>query len=203
MDGAYSFSNLYWLNEMLMTKYKYKSKHIASNRSWIKTVECENKSVFYALLARWNKIDPKIGFMSKCLTTDCFALYFSHQFKGQPMFNLPASTYTLSIHENGELSIYNENDRLVYTKLSNGIEIWYEYDENNNLIHHKNSKGYECWREYNEHGKMIHYNDSDGDEEWFNAYGDKITEEEFDRIHAPCAGKVIEVEGKKYRLTAV
>jgi YD repeat-containing protein len=119
------------------------------------------------------------------------------------MFNLPASTYKLSIHENGELSIYNENDYLVYYNYPSGLEIWREYDEHGNLIHTKYSNGVEVWYEYDKHANCIHSKYSDGYEYWYNADGEYITKEEFDRIHAPCAGKVIEVEGKKYRLTAV
>jgi hypothetical protein len=140
------------------------------------------------------------------------------------MFNLPAGTYKLSIHENGTLSAYNENDYLVYYKNSNGVEtwreydehdncihakdsdgfeIWKEYDDNGNCIHSKNSEGLEAWREYDSNGNQIYYKDFYGYEYWYNSKGKNITKEEFDRIYAPCAGKVIEVEGKKYRLTAL
>ncbi len=119
------------------------------------------------------------------------------------MFNLPVGTYKLSIKEDGVICTHISNDYLVYSKYHNGFETWREYDENGNCIHVKYSDGLEIWYEYDEHGNMIHSKKSNGNEYWFNANGNEITKEEFNLLHAPCAGKVIEVEGKKYRLTAV
>ena len=64
------------------------------------------------------------------------------------MFNLPAGTYKLSVCKNGSFAIYNENGKLIHSKYSNGLELWYEYDTNGNQIHHKNSRGFEIWKEY-------------------------------------------------------
>ena len=41
--------------------------------------------------------------------------------------------------------LYDDNDNLIYSKNSNGLESCYEYDANNNLIHYKDSAGYESW----------------------------------------------------------
>lgn len=45
--------------QVIPTSYKYKAKHIPSNRSWIREKGFENRSLFLAELARWNRMDPK------------------------------------------------------------------------------------------------------------------------------------------------
>lgn len=50
----------WWKNPpVIPTKYKYRAKHIPTNRSWIREIECAHRGIFLAELARWNRMDPK------------------------------------------------------------------------------------------------------------------------------------------------
>jgi hypothetical protein len=64
-----------------------------------------------------------------------------------------------------------------------------EYDENGKETYYETSKGYWERFEYDENGKETYCENSDGDKE-----GTK---------RGSCDGKVIEVDGVKYKLTAV
>ena len=79
----------------------------------------------------------------------------------------------------------------------------YEYDSNGNEIHFKNSNGYEWWYDYDSNGKLIHYKNSNGYETWYDSNGNKITKKQFDKLNSSCAGKVVEIAGKKYQLKLV
>ena len=60
--------------------------------------------------------------------------------------------------------------------------------------------------EYDEKGKCIHFKDSNGYEVWYNSNGIKITKEEFEankHNKQSCAGKVITIDGKQYKLIPV
>ena len=85
------------------------------------------------------------------------------------------------------IKIKDENGNRTYIENSDGS--WYrnEYDENGKETYYETSKGYWERFEYDENGKETYYEDSDGDKE-----GTK---------RGSCAGKVIEVDGKKYKLT--
>jgi len=81
---------------------------------------------------------------------------------------------------------YN-NDHIVYYKDSDGFEEWCEHDSNGKPIHWRNSRGHEQWYDHDEHGNLIHYKNSDGLDVWYDVWydsnGNKITKEEYDRIH--------------------
>jgi YD repeat-containing protein len=62
---------------------------------------------------------------------------------------------------------YDTNGKLIYSRDSDGYEVWREYDANGKVIHYRNSFGYEVWREYDDNGKLIHYRNSFGYEEWY------------------------------------
>jgi hypothetical protein len=64
------------------------------------------------------------------------------------------------------------------------------YDSNNNLIYYEDSSGLWCKREFDSNGNKIYYEDSNG----------YIID---NRPKSSCNGKVIEIEGKKYKLTEV
>ena len=64
------------------------------------------------------------------------------------------------------------------------------YDSNNNLIYYEDSSGLWCKREFDSNGNKIYYEDSDG----------YIID---NRPKGSCNGKVIEIEGKKYKLTEI
>ena len=82
---------------------------------------------------------------------------------------------------------YDENGNQTYYEYSNGY--WYrlKYDENGNETYYENSNDFWSRREYDENGNRTYYENSDGLKE-----GTK---------RSSCDGKVIEVDGKKYKLT--
>ena len=64
------------------------------------------------------------------------------------------------------------------------------YDSNGNLIYSEYSTGYWGKREFDSNGKLIYYVNSSG--------------EIIDKRPKPsCDGKVVEIDGKKYKLTEV
>ena len=107
---------------------------------------------------------------------------------------------------NGDLRIRDKNGNLIYYEASSGF--WYkkeydskgneicfrangvwvkrEYDSYGNQIYHENSDGF--WRksEFDSKGNLIYYEDSDG----------KV----IDNRPKPCQGKVVEIDGIKYKL---
>ena len=83
---------------------------------------------------------------------------------------------------------YDTNGNLTYCEDSEGFWWKYEYDTNGNKTYYENSNGF--WRKY-EHdanGNETYYEDSEGEKR-----GTPTSQS--------CAGKVIEVDGKKYKLT--
>jgi uncharacterized protein YqkB len=109
----------------------------------------------------------------------------------------------------GDLSLYNSNGKEIYYEDSteywfkrefdsNGNRIYYEtsdgfwskydYDSNNNHIYLENSTEYWFKREFDSNGKVIYYEDRNG------AIIDK-------RPKGSCNGKVVEIDGKKYKLS--
>ena len=82
---------------------------------------------------------------------------------------------------------YNEDGNLTYCERSNGFWYRYEYDENGNQTYCENSEGYWYRREYDKDGNETYCERSNGTKR-----GTK---------RGSCDGKVIEVDGKKYKLT--
>jgi hypothetical protein len=66
----------------------------------------------------------------------------------------------------------------------------YLYDSNGNLIYYENSNGYWFKHEYDSNGNEIYFEDSNG----------YIID---NRPKSSCNGKVVEIEGKKYKLTEI
>jgi hypothetical protein len=64
------------------------------------------------------------------------------------------------------------------------------YDSNGNLIYYEDSYGYWFKQEYDVNGKVIYFEDSNG----------YIID---NRPKSSCNGKVVEIDGKKYKLTEV
>jgi YD repeat-containing protein len=83
---------------------------------------------------------------------------------------------------------YNANGELTYYKNSNGIWRKYGYDANGNETYYEDSKGYWSKTEYDANGNWTHYENSNGDIE-----GTPRSQS--------CNGKVIEIDGKRYKLT--
>ena len=104
---------------------------------------------------------------------------------------------------NRNLREYDSHGKVIHSKHSNGFKSWREYDSHGDLTHYKHSNGDERWYEYDSHGKLIHFKSSNGDEIWYDSNGTEITKKQFDKLNQSCDGKIIEVDGKKYRLTLV
>jgi hypothetical protein len=85
------------------------------------------------------------------------------------------------------IEIRNERGNLTYCEDSDDYWERREYDENGKETYYETSKGYWERFEYDENGKETYCENSDGDKE-----GTK---------RGSCDGKVIEVDGKKYKLT--
>jgi len=64
------------------------------------------------------------------------------------------------------------------------------YDSNSNQIYFETSDGYWVKQEYDSNGKEIYYENSNG----------KIID---NRPKPSCKGKVVEIDGKKYKLTEI
>ena len=62
-------------------------------------------------------------------------------------------------------------------------------DKNGKVIYYENSDRYWCKSEYDSNGNQIYYEDSNGEIE--------------DNRPKGCEGKVVEIDGKKYKLTEI
>ena len=84
-------------------------------------------------------------------------------------------------------TIRDKNGNQIYFENSNGY--WYkrERDSNGNKIYYENSTGYWEKSEYDSNGNLIYWENSNG--------------EIRDNRPKGCEGKVVEIDGKKYRLT--
>ena len=87
------------------------------------------------------------------------------------------------------IDIEDSHGNKTYFEDSDGF--WYrcEYDKNDNETYCENSDGYWLRYEYDKNGNETYFEDSDGHEKGIK--------------RSDCDGKVIEVDGKKYKLTAV
>jgi len=86
--------------------------------------------------------------------------------------------------------LYDKDGKVRYCRNEFGLEYWTEYDKDGNETYYRNSDGYEFWKEYDENGNQTHYRDSTG-YEWGTPRS------------RSCEGKIVEIEGKKYRLKEV
>jgi hypothetical protein len=86
---------------------------------------------------------------------------------------------------------YDSNGYIIYYENSNNYWAkWeYDYDSNGNEIYYENSNNYWAKWEYDSKGNEIYSESSNG----------KIT----DNRPKPCENKVVEIDGIKYKLTAV
>jgi hypothetical protein len=106
------------------------------------------------------------------------------------------------------IKITNENGNQTYYEDSDGYWYRYEYNEDGNKTYYENSDSFWYRYEHDKDGKKTYFEDShgswaryeydkDGNETYYeDSYGYK---EGTKRIS--CDGKVIEVDGKKYKLT--
>jgi len=112
----------------------------------------------------------------------------------------------------GSLSLYNNNGNRIYIEWSDGTWCKREYDSNGNEIYFEDSKGYWTKHQYDSNCKCIYYENSN--DYWvkqeFDANGNRIYYENsmgtiIDKRpkKETCNGKVVEIDGKKYKLTEV
>ena len=105
------------------------------------------------------------------------------------------------------IDIKNADGNPTYSENSNGLWWRYEYDEKGKETYFEESDGYWCRCEYDKKGNKTYSEtstgiwlrreyDKDGKKTYFeNSYGDKRGTK-----RSSCSGKVIEVDGKKYKL---
>ncbi len=84
-------------------------------------------------------------------------------------------------------NIKDKNGNLIYFENSNGYWYKYERDENGNVIYYENSEGRWSKYERDENGREIYFEDSNG-----------VIE---DNRPKTCNNKIVEIDGKKYKLT--
>ena len=84
-------------------------------------------------------------------------------------------------------TIRDKNGNQIYFKNSNGFWRKRERDSNGTEIYYEFSDGFWYKREYDSNGNEIYFEDSHG--------------EIIDNRPKGCEGKVVEIDGKKYRLT--
>jgi hypothetical protein len=85
---------------------------------------------------------------------------------------------------------FDSNKNRIYFEDSHGDWGKYEYDTNGKQIYFENSHGDWGKYEYDTNGKQIYFQDSNG-------------EVRDNRPKQSCEGKIVEIEGKKYKLTEV
>mgnify|MGYP000509277701 CR=1 FL=1 len=89
------------------------------------------------------------------------------------------------------IEIRNENGNLTYHETSDGFWCRCEYDENGKDTYREDSDGFWCRCEYDENGNLTYFENSAGTKHG-TKHGTK---------RGSCSGKVIEIDGKKYKLT--
>ena len=105
--------------------------------------------------------------------------------------------------------IKDKNGNVIYFENSNGGWWKSKYDSNGKCIYWEDSDGYWWKREYDSNGNEIYFEDSNG--VWwkreYDSNGNRIYYENSDGVivdNRPkgCDGRVIEVDGKKYKLVS-
>jgi hypothetical protein len=86
--------------------------------------------------------------------------------------------------------IKDKDGNEIYAEYSNGFWVKKEFDSAENLIYFEDSDGYWIKRMYDSDGNLIY------DE---NSYGYIVD----DRPKSTCEGKIVEIDGKKYKLKEV
>ncbi len=90
---------------------------------------------------------------------------------------------------NGVLEIRDKNDNLIYFEDSSGYWVKWEYDSQHNLIYFEKSDGFWAKYEYDSGGNQIYFENSDG-----------LIK---DKRPKSCEGKIVEIDGEKFKLTKV
>ena len=107
-------------------------------------------------------------------------------------------------------SIKDKNGNEIYWEDSDGYWRKYEYDSNGNKIYYEYTDEYWSKWEYDSNGNKIYYEDSDGywSKREYDSNGNCIYYENYnglieDNRPKGCEGKVVEIDGKKYKLTEI
>jgi len=120
-------------------------------------------------------------------------------------------TYKVTVDDSKTIRWYNSKDQYhredgPAVEWADGAKYWYI-----NGKHHREdgpavecASGYKAWyingQLHREDGPAIEY--ASGDKEWY-INGERLTEAEFNARTKSCNGKVVEIDGKKYKLTEV
>ena len=108
-------------------------------------------------------------------------------------------------------AIKDKNGKEIYFERRNGYWIKTEFDSNGKEIYYEDSFGYWYKYEYDSKGNQIYFENSDG--VWckyeYDSKGNRIYYEnslgriEDNRPKQSCEGKIVEIDGKKYKLTKI
>ena len=106
--------------------------------------------------------------------------------------------------------IKDKNGNRIYFEDSDGFWSKSEYDSDGNKIYYENSYGYWWKGEHDSNGNGIYYENSYGywwkgehDSNGNEIYSEDSDGEIVDNRPKGCEGKVVEIDGKKYKLTEV
>jgi hypothetical protein len=120
-------------------------------------------------------------------------------------------TYRVTVDNHGTKRWYNEQGQRhredgPALDCANGTKSWYLNDK----LHREGDPAIECangdkWWYHNdqfhrEDGPAVEY--ANGDKRWF-LNGNELTEAEFNARTKSCNGKVVEIDGKKYKLQEI
>ena len=108
----------------------------------------------------------------------------------------------------GSLSLYDSNENQIYYEDSDGYWDKQEYDSNGNQIYYEDSDGYWDKQEYDSNDNIIYSEKSDGDIIYYIKIAEgteNLTKDSFNdkKPKGSCNGKVVEIDGKKYKLTEI
>jgi hypothetical protein len=90
----------------------------------------------------------------------------------------------------GSLYLYDSNGNIIYYEHSDGYWSKREFDSNGNITYYEDSDGYWYKYEYDTNGNCIYFENSNGE----------IID---NRPKTSCNGKVVEIDGKQYKLTEI
>ena len=106
------------------------------------------------------------------------------------------------------IEIKDENGNTTYFERSDGLWLRREYDKNGKQTYYEDSDGFWSRCEYDEKGNLTYCEDSDGfwerceyDKKGKETYYENSDGDKRGTKRGSCDGKVIEVDGKKYKLT--
>jgi hypothetical protein len=109
---------------------------------------------------------------------------------------------------NGDLEIKDKNGNMIYYEDGDELLEKREWDSEGNEIYYEDSKGFWEKQEYDAQGNEIYYENSKGfwekqeyDVQCNIIYYENSNGEIIDKRLKTCDGKVVEIDGIKYKLT--